>query len=228
LSIRLSVVIPTLNEASVVGPTIQRVQAQPGPKEVIVADGQSDDATRAVARREGATVVHGPRGRGPQMNQGAERATGDALLFLHADTFLPADGLATIRRTLSEPAVEAGIFRLRFTRETPLLRLYALATRLPWIRLAFGDRGLFVTREAFEAVGEYPDWPMFEDLELADRLYRRGGFRFVDEAVFTSPRRFEAHGPLRQQLRNAYLWLHYCLGTNPDEVAHLYEYDTAE
>jgi rSAM/selenodomain-associated transferase 2 len=222
---KVSIIIPTLNEADCLPATLLRVQSQAGPKEILVVDGGSEDGTRNVARDFGVRCLTAPRGRSLQMNRGAARASGDALLFLHADTLLPPAGLSTVRRTLSPPGVEAGIFRLRFDRETPLLRLYAWATHLNWIRLAFGDRGLFVTRPAFEAVGGYPDWPIFEDLELADRLHRRGGFRFVDDAVVTSARRFQKHGTVRQQLRNAYLWMHYCAGTEPDAVAHVYEYE---
>jgi len=220
----VSVVIPTLNEASVLPATLRRVAAQPGPKEVVVVDGQSTDGTQEVAQRMGATVLQTPPGRAVQMNRGAAHSDGDALLFLHADTLLPADGLSAIRRALADPDVDAGTFRLQFARETPLLRLYAWATRLPWIRIAFGDRGLFVRRAAFEAAGGYPEWPIFEDLELAHRLDQRGGFRFLNDAVRTSPRRFEANGTVRQQLRNTSLWLHYCLGTDPDRVAHRYPY----
>ena len=224
---KISVVIPTLNEARVLRDTLSSVLDQPGPKEVVVADGQRVAELRAIvaAQQAGAAVVTGRAGRGAQMNRGAEWATGDTLLFLHADTLLPPSALASIRQTLADPEATAGIFRLRFARETPLLRLYALATRLPWIRLAFGDRGLFVRRSAFAAVGGYPEWPLFEDLELAARLHRRGGFRFLDDSVTTSPRRFEKHGSIRQQLRNAYLWIHYCLGTDPHGIAHLYEYE---
>lgn len=220
----VSIVIPTLNEASVLPATLRRVASQPGPKEVVVVDGHSTDGTAEVAQRMGATVFQTPAGRAVQMNRGAEHSRGDALLFLHADTLLPTDGLTAIRDALAEPATEAGTFRLRFARETPLLQLYAWTTRLPWIRIAFGDRGLFVRRSTFEAVGGYPEWPIFEDLELADRLDQRGGFRFLDDAVLTSPRRFEANGTVRQQLRNASLWLQYCLGTDPGQVAHRYPY----
>lgn len=220
----VSVVIPTLNEARVVASTVRRTQAL-GPHEVIVVDGGSDDDTVAQAEGAGACVVHGPRGRGPQLNRGADRASGEALLFLHADTRLPPHALDVVRRTLSAPDAEAGLFRLRFDRETPLLRFYAWCTRWPWIRLAFGDRALFVTRDAFEAVGGYPRWPIFEDLELADRLHARGGVRFVEASVTTSARRFRRHGTLRQQLRNLALWLHYLAGGNPTDAARFYAYD---
>jgi hypothetical protein len=159
------------------------------------------------------------------MNHGAAIATGDVLWFLHADTLPPSRALTHIRATLRAPDVESGIFRLSFDRDAPLLRLYSWCTRWPWIRIAFGDRGLFTTRAAFDAVGGFPPWPIFEDLELADRLYRRGTFRFLPQAVTTSARRFRSHGMLRQQLRNLYLWTHYVLGTDPERVAHLYSYD---
>lgn len=223
----LSVVIPTLNEAPILGRTLERVRAQDVPAEAIVVDGGSADGTRELADDWGATVLTAPRGRARQMNRGAEAARGDLLLFLHADTLLPPNGLSLVRRTLVDGAATAGTFRLRFDRPTPLLRLYAWCTRWPWIRICFGDRGLFVRRSAFEAVGGYPDWPIFEDLELAARLHDRGDFRFLDAAVTTSARRFERRGKLRQQLRNLYLWLHYMTGTDPERVAHLYRYPEA-
>jgi rSAM/selenodomain-associated transferase 2 len=222
---RVSIVIPTLDEVDHLGPTLRSVRAQSGPAEVIVADGGSSDGTVALARRMGATVVTAERGRARQMNRGAEQARGDALLFLHADTLLPAGALGAVRYALADPTVDAGTFRLRFDRPSPLLRLYARFTHLPWIRLCFGDRGLFVRCAAFDALDGYPDWPLFEDLELARRLADRGGFRFLRLAVTTSARRFERNGTLTQQLRNAYLWLHYCLGTRPERVAHLYKYE---
>ena len=220
----VSVIIPTLNEADTIGPTLQAVQAQTPPLEVIVVDGGSSDGTRTRARTLDASVYEAPRGRGRQLNRGAAVAEGTHLLFLHADTRLPAGALSHIRRTLSEPGVHAGTFQLQFDRPSPLLRLYAWCTRWPWIRICFGDRGLFVTRRAFTEVGGYPNWPLFEDLELAARLHERGGFRFLNTAVTTSARRFERNGAIRQQLRNLYLWLHYLRGTPPDQLAALYEY----
>lgn len=218
----ISIIIPTLNEEGTLGPTLRRLQSQEKPFETIVVDGGSDDETRAFARSRGATVLRAPKGRASQMNRGVEEATGDIFLFLHADTLLPPDGLSTIRRVLADPDTSSGIFRLQFDDPTPLLRFYAWCTRWAWIRLCFGDRGQFAERSAFEAVGGFPEWPIFEDLELADRLQAHGGFRFLDAAVTTSARRFHRHGLLRQQLRNLYLWSHYMRGTDPERVAHLY------
>lgn len=223
----ISVIIPTLNEEAAIGDTLRRLHVQQEPFEVLVVDGGSTDETHAIAQSLGASVLTADRGRAVQMNHGAERASGDILFFLHADTLLPPNGLSVIRQALSEPNVTAGTFRLQFDRPTPLLRFYAWCTRWPWVRLCFGDRGQFVRRSTFEAVGGYPDWPMYEDLELAARLKKHGGFRFLDAAVTTSARRFQQHGPLRQQLRNVYLWTQYMAGTDPERVADLYRYHSS-
>jgi rSAM/selenodomain-associated transferase 2 len=225
----VSVIVPALDEAGYIERTIASVEKQAGPTEVIVVDGGSADATAARAAARGARVVAASQGRARQMNAGAARARGDVLLFLHADTTLPESALAAVRRTLFDggdgTAVQAGTFRLRFDRNGWLLRLYAFATRLRWRRFCYGDRGLFVRRAAFEAVGGFPDWPIFEDLELADRLHQHGAFRYLPLAVTTAARRFERTGPLRQQLQNLALWAHYLLGTDPEAVASRYRYD---
>lgn len=224
----ISVIIPTLNEERVLRKTLGALDHQTAPFEILVVDGHSTDGTCECARSAGATVLQAPRGRAAQLNRGAEAANGDIYLFLHADTLLPKDGLSLIRHTLAQPNATAGTFRLQFDESTPLLRFYAWCTAWPWIRLCFGDRGLFVERSVFEQVGGYPDWPLFEDLELAARLYERGGFRFLDTAVTTSARRFRRNGILTQQLRNVYLWLHYVCGADPKRVAHLYRYQRTD
>lgn len=223
----ISVIIPTLNEETTLHGTLDALDDQAPPFEVLVVDGHSTDGTCECARTAGATVLQAPRGRASQLNRGAEAANGDIYLFLHADTLLPRHGLSLIRDALARPNTTAGTYRLQFDRSTPLLRFYAWCTAWPWIRLCFGDRGLFVTRSAFENVGGYPDWPIFEDLELAARLHKRGGFCFLDTAVTTSARRFRRNGVLTQQLRNAYLWFHYVCGADPERVAHLYRYQKA-
>jgi rSAM/selenodomain-associated transferase 2 len=216
---KVSVIIPALNEAPGIRDTLAAVHEQEGPVEVIVADSGSADATRALAE-----VVTAPRGRAVQMNRGAAHATGEVLLFLHADTLLPPRGLAAIRSALADPAAEAGTFRLRFDRETPLLRFYSFCTRLEHPLICFGDRGLFVRRAAFDDAGGFPEVPVFEDLELVRRLHARGGFRFLPDHVTTSARRFRSHGPLRQQLRNTLLWTGYVLGIDPVRLARFYAY----
>ncbi|MCA0269916.1 MAG: TIGR04283 family arsenosugar biosynthesis glycosyltransferase [Bacteroidetes bacterium] len=221
--VRLSVVVPALNEADAVAHAVRSAFAA-GTAEVIVVDGGSVDATKAAARQAGATVVDSPRGRSRQMNAGAEAATGDVLLFLHADTTLPEDAFVQVRSTV-ERGAEGGCFRLRFDADAPLLRLYAAATRLPIPWLVYGDRALWCTRAAFDAVGGFPDLPVFEDVAFVRALVRRRRFRFVPSSVTTSARRFLRDGLLRRQLRNALLTVAYWVGVPPERLARRYPSD---
>ena len=221
--VKISVIIPALNEATRIARTLASVTAQPEPWELIVVDGGSTDETVARAT-QAATVLTSPPGRAHQMNCGWNASNGEVLLFLHADTLLAPDAFDLIRPALADASVEAGAFRLRFDVETPLLRFYSFCTRFPLPRICFGDRGLFVRRSVFEALGGFPEVSIFEDLEMVRLLHRRGGFRFLAQAVTTAARRFETIGPLRQQLLNTYLWTRYQLGTDPERIAHLYSY----
>lgn len=221
--LRFAVVIPALNEAAHVAAAVRSAFAA-GAAHVVVADGGSTDGTAREAWHTGAEVVVVPPGRAAQMNAGAGMAKGEAFVFLHADTRLPPDAGAILTRAFADPAVEATLFRLAFDRDTPLLRFYAACTAMPAPHIAFGDRALSVRRSAFEAVGGFPEIPAFEDLELARRLHRRGGLRFLDATVTTSARRFTRNGALRQQARNLALWTGYLLGVPPEKLARHYRY----
>lgn len=220
---KISVIIPALNEEDRIQQTLAAILAQPPPYEIIVADGGSSDQT-VVRAQPHATVLTTTPGRAPQMNRGADEATGETFLFLHADTLLPPDAFAAIRSAVGRPDTVAGTFRLQFDTTTPLLRFYSYCTRYPLLRICFGDRGLFVRRTVFEAAGGFPEVPIFEDLEMVNRLKAYGHFAFLPQAVTTAARRFERVGPLRQQMLNLYLWLRYQCGTNPVHLAHLYTY----
>jgi rSAM/selenodomain-associated transferase 2 len=219
--VNLSVVIPTLNEAATIGRTLE---ALPPDVEVVVVDGGSSDETCRIAL-ERAAVLQGPRGRARQMNEGARHTKGDVLLFLHADTLVGEPAFNGMREALADPLVEAGAFRLQFDASGWLLRFYGTCTRLTPPSLCFGDRGLFVRRDAFEGVGGFPDLPLFEDVEMVRLLYTRGGFRMLPHHVTTSARRFTNNGVLRQQWRNALLWSRYRCGADPAQLAAAYRYD---
>ena len=218
----ISVVIPTLNEAVEIEGALASVARQSGPMEVLVVDGGSADDTRARAERAGARVIEAPRGRARQMNAGAAAAGGSALLFLHADTRLPPAALDAVRAALDEPAVAGGCFRTSFDAGGFWMGVWTWRLWMRWHRLAFGDRAPFVRRSAFEAVGGFPDQPLFEDLELVRRVRREGRFVFLDAAVVTSARRFRRHGALGQQARNVGLWLGWNAGLSPHRLKRFY------
>ncbi len=222
-ALTFSVVIPALDEETGIAAAVASARAA-GAAHVVVADGGSGDATVERARAAGATVVASPRGRARQMNAGARAARGDVLVFLHADTLLPPGAGRALARAYADGRTEATVFRLAFDRPSPLLAFYALATALPWGRIAFGDRALSVRQDVFRAVGGFPDLPAFEDLEMVRTLGRRGGLRFLRPAVTTSARRFARNGALRQQWLNLRLWTRYLLGTPPQKLAHRYGY----
>ena len=186
---RISVVIPTLNEERRIGERLEELARMPELEEVLVVDGGSTDRTVERALRHGVRVIEGRRGRGPQLNAGAAAARGEVLLFQHADVSLPGDAPGWIRLAFQDPEVVAGAFRVRTidedgSRLAPLLPFANLRSRTR--SLPYGDQALFVRRSVFEAVGGYPDQPLMEDIELARRLKRRGRIRTASPSPLTA------------------------------------------
>ncbi len=222
---RLSVVVPVLDEAERIGRQLAELGATVGIDEVVVVDGGSRDGTPDVVRRApGVRLITAPRGRGTQLNAGARAARGDVLLFLHADVTLPADAATCVRDALADPAVVAGAFRVRTVADAPgwlgpLLRFADLRSRVT--RLPYGDQAVFVRRDAFERVGGFPDQPLMEDVELARRLRRVGTIRTVPGVVRVSGRRFLAN-PIRALVAMRVFPLLYRLGVSPARLARIY------
>jgi rSAM/selenodomain-associated transferase 2 len=226
---RLSVIVPVLNEAEVIGTCLEALSAVPGLHELIIVDSNSTDATASIVlgKRPGAPqmLVQAPRGRAHQMNAGAAAATGDALLFLHADCLLPASAAQYVATTLPRRGVAAGAFRTRTvvdlsTTERPLwLRLADMRSR--YTSLPYGDQGLFMTRDVFRRVGGFPDLPLMEDLEMSRRLRRMGRIERMPAEITVSGRRFLRH-PLRTALcMNLFPALYRC-GVSPRVLERVY------
>ena len=210
---RISVVIPALNEASAIEACLAALPRE-SPMEIVVADGGSEDGTRAAAARGGAIVVESKRGRGPQMNAGAAKATGDVILFLHADTRLPRDPFTHVRRALEDPDVAGGAFHLAIDGEG---WFYGFTARNANIRskligAPYGDQAFFVRRSAFEALAGYRNLPYCEDLDFIRRLRSQGRVVIVPAAVSTSARRWVRHGRVKVTIRNGLLFFKYWLG----------------
>jgi rSAM/selenodomain-associated transferase 2 len=200
----ISVVIPTLNEAATIAGSLRGLARQ-GADEVIVVDAASADGTAELARSAGVRVIDSPRGRGLQQNRGAAAASGEILVFLHADCRLDEGAIAALRRFLvRHPRVASGCFRMRVDAEHPLYRCIDLAAHLRaglW-GIPYGDQGIFVRRRIFNQVGGFPEVPFLEDLGLAMRLRRCSRVAVLPARIHVSPRRWVQQGILLQTLRN--------------------------
>jgi rSAM/selenodomain-associated transferase 2 len=220
---KLSVIIPTLNEVRVIQKTLQQVLLT-GADEVVVVDGGSQDATREMAKHLGCRIIQSPRGRALQMNAGAKAAQGDVLLFLHADTLPPVVAKEIIQEALSDPQIVGGRFDIRIDRPGWLYRLVAslinLRSRLT--RIATGDQAIFVRRNVFERIGGFSEIPIMEDVEFSRRLKRAGGIACLHARVTTSARRWANHGPLKTILLMWKLRFLYYVGVSPDSLKRYY------
>lgn len=217
---RLSVIVPALNEEDCLSGTLARAGSGAA-GEVLVVDGGSADATVAIARDAGARCLRSPAGRAVQMNAGAAAARGDILLFLHADTVLPADYRRQVESTLQAPGVVGGAFRLAFDDPRLSLRLVAAGANLrsKLAQLPYGDQAIFVRRETFEDLGGFRDLPVMEDYDFVRRLRLRGRIALAPAYVRTSARRWLKHGIWRTTLNHQRMLLGWRLGVSPERLA---------
>jgi rSAM/selenodomain-associated transferase 2 len=234
--VRISIVLPTLDEEAALPETLKSVleQERPPRYELLLADGGSSDRTVAVFRDRtgdgpvscaGARVVRSARrGRAAQMNEGARAARGSVLLFLHADTRLPPGALAAIDAALQDVRLVGGGFRHRFDESRLILRLISAwsTARARLVRVHYGDQAMFVRRDVFERIGGFPDLPLFEDLRLAQALRREGLVRTLPLRVVTSARRLLRGGLVRTGLQFASLRLRFALGVDAAKLRRRY------
>jgi rSAM/selenodomain-associated transferase 2 len=222
---RISIVVPALNEAVCIVDTVRALQQLEGEKEIIVVDGGSSDETGALAGAQGVRVLLATPGRGKQMHAGALEATGDVLWFVHADTLPPPHCLDDIQQSLGNPSVVGGNFGLLFDGPSRAARqLTAIYPVLRILGLCYGDSGIFIRRAAYHAIGGFRPLALFEDLDLLRRMRRAGRFVHLPSRIRTSSRRFE-------QRNFAMVWLHwttlqilYWCGVSPNLLAGWYRH----
>ncbi len=219
----ISVIIPALNEAEHIGATVATAM-EGNPCEIIVVDGGSRDRTVHQAREAGATVLSSQPGRARQMNAGGSAATGNALLFLHADTSLPPGYASYISECLRGPRIAAGAFRFAIAQSFPGRRFIEWTTNLRsrWRQMPYGDQGLFMRRSICEELGGFAAMPILEDYDLVRRLRRRGRVVTVESAVQTSGRRWQRLGLVRTTLINKWVVAGYHLGWPLQKLASAY------
>jgi rSAM/selenodomain-associated transferase 2 len=219
----LSIIIPTLNEAHSIAATLDAVRELRGPVEMIVVDGGSHDGTIEILRERGVRVILSERGRGLQMHAGACLARGEVLWFLHADTLPPNDAAERIGEALNDAETVGGNFCLRFDGSATAARFLTwLYPQLRRLGLCYGDSGIFVRRDAYERVGGFKPFPIFEDLDLVRKLRRVGRMAHVPTTIITSSRRFEGRSFALTFARWSALQVLYWLGVHPRSLARMY------
>lgn len=221
----ISIIIPTFDEERNVPPLLHALRREETAHEIIVVDGGSRDSTVELARQHGARVIMSEPGRGIQLSRGAAEASGDILLFLHADSVFPRGGLERIEEALSSsPQIIGGNFRLLFDGDTPFSRwLIGFYAFIRHIGLYYGDSGIFVKRSTYDALGGIRPIALMEDLDFVRRLERCGRTCCIAEPpLITSSRRFQG----RRSLAIVYGWLKlhtlYYLGISPVRLAQIY------
>lgn len=222
----ISIVIPTLNEASELPETLRRLRAVPEVKEVIIADGGSRDDTVKLAEAADCVVVNCAPGRGRQLRAGAERATGEVVLLLHADTWVPPEAGRALLTCLARPGVVAGGFYKVF-RDPPNWLVRGSRFKCWWRRLVarrvMADQGIFLRRETLARIGGVPEVPLMEEFELCKRLRPLGRIALAEATVVTSARKFRKLGVLRTYALMARVTVGYYRGVPLEELRQLYQ-----
>jgi rSAM/selenodomain-associated transferase 2 len=218
----ISVVVPALNEAGGIVAALRSAR-EPGVREIVVVDGGSSDDTRRLAATAANRVLSSPRGRAVQMNAGAAAASGEVLLFLHADTRLPAGFAAAVLDAIAAGAI-GGRFDVALEGAHRFLPVVAwlMNQRSRLTGISTGDQALFVRREVFERLGGFAPLPLMEDVELTTRLRREGPLAALRQRVTTSARRWEENGVTRTILLMWALRLAWACGAAPERLARVY------
>lgn len=222
----ISVVIPTLNEAGELPETLRRLRLLREVKEVIIADGGSQDDTMCLAETAGCVVVNCAPGRGRQLRVGVERATGEVVLLLHADTWIPPNAGQALLNCLARPGVVAGGFYKVF-RDPPSWLVRGSRLKCWWrllvVRRVMADQGIFLRRETLARIGGVPDVPLMEEFELCKRLRLLGRIALADATVVTSARKFRKLGVLRTYALMWRVTVGYYRGVPLEELRQRYE-----
>ena len=219
-----SIIIPVLNEEKILARTLNRLQPELANHELIIVDGGSTDASVSIAQKFG-KVVFAERGRAKQLNAGAAAATGDILIFLHADVWLEPGAITAVETALANGNI-GGAFRQKIDSKHFLYRFIEAAAnfRAKRLRVFYGDGGIFLARTHFQQIGGFPDVPILEEMGFSKALRRLGKTTLISPCIHISPRRWEEGGLVRTTLNNWLITLLYFLGVSQERLAKLYRH----
>lgn len=216
-----SVIIPTFNEEKIILQQINEVKSLID-AEIIIVDGGSTDSTKEICEKEQVKVLTSPKGRGSQFRVGAQAASNEYLIFLHADTSLPKDVEKKLTEFFSKHENRIGAFTIKFTPRSFILDLITVASRVDTVLTSFGDQCIFMRRVFYDEVGGFPDWPLFEDMKMFKEARKLTKVHKIKGPVLSSSRRFQRRGVVYQLALNMWLIILYHLGVHPEELVKSY------
>ena len=224
MSEKISIIIPVLNEAKILARTLSELQSGLRNHELIIADGGSTDGSVHIAEKYGKVVISA-RGRAKQLNAGASAASGDILIFLHADIWLESGALAAVETALSSGYVGGG-FCQKIDGKNILYRAIERAGNIrgKYLKVFYGDSGIFLKRADFEKIGGFPEIPILEEMEFSKNLRRLGKTTLVTPHIHISARRWETKGIVRTTVNNWLITVLYFLKFSPEQLAKLYRH----
>ncbi|MCG9130769.1 TIGR04283 family arsenosugar biosynthesis glycosyltransferase [Candidatus Poribacteria bacterium] len=221
---KISIIIPVLNEAKILEQTLSRLHSELGPHELIIVDGGSTDGSTRIAEKYGKVLIS-ERGRSKQLNAGAAAASGTILIFLHADIWLESGALAAVETALSSGYVGGG-FRQKIDGKNMLYRAIEIAGNIrgKYLKVFYGDSGIFLSRADFKKIGGFPEIPILEEMEFSKALRGFGKTTLITPHIHISARRWEKKGVLRTTINNWLITLLYFLKFSPVQLAKLYRH----
>jgi rSAM/selenodomain-associated transferase 2 len=223
-----SIIIPTLNEEKCLSRVLKHLSKFNDDIEIIISDGKSIDETIKTAEDNNAKVFCGNRGKGVQLNRGAAGSSGEVLILLHADTFLPDNAISLIKEYMFIEGADAVTFKMKFDSENYLMKIYSWFTKFDSIFTTFGDQVIVIRRSFFDELGGFPELPIFEDVELLRKIRKLKRIKKLPSYVITSARRFEKGGIIKTQILNFLYILQYLGGASPDKIYNKYFNDKPE
>lgn len=217
-----SLIVPCLNEEKFISECLSSIRKSFANDEIILVDGGSTDRTMELASSFDVRIIKSTKGRGIQMNAGAEKASGDILIFVHADTIIPDNARPIIENEFANPDIKIATFRLGFDADHKILNFYSKFSNYDSMFTKFGDQCIIIRKSFYEMLGGFPNWNIFEDVQLLSKARKKTKIKILDAAVVTSARKFLLGGIVRTQIQNAFLFLQYFLGMDQTKIAQSY------
>ena len=223
----LSIVIPTLNSANLISPTLLSLSEGIETnliKELIISDGNSIDDIKKLSNEIGAVFIKGQKGRGIQLHRGAMKATGEWILFIHSDTVLPLGWATTFLKHIKDQE-NAGYCKLSFNDPSLMAKVMSFGANLrsSIFKLPYGDQGLLISKKLYNEIGGYPDLPLMEDVAIVKLLKQK--IQLVPVTIKTSAFKYKRDGWLKRSINNIILLIRFKFGADPHELAKLYYRD---